>query len=187
MTAVNGEWLKGPGMDFFDAVKKELGLPFIAEDLGDHMDDVYRLREEIGLPGMKVLQFAWGENSSVSVDAPHNYSPNCVAYTGTHDNNTGLGWYREELNSQDRKRLERYTGTTVNGKNVCPVLSSLAYGSVARLAILPIQDILQLDSSSRINTPGTAKHNWRWRMPEGALTQDLEKELATLAHRYNRL
>ncbi|MBS1585956.1 MAG: malto-oligosyltrehalose synthase [Bacteroidetes bacterium] len=186
-TAVNGEWLKGPGMDFFNTVKKHLGLPFIAEDLGDHMDDVYRLREETGLPGMKVLQFAWGENSPVSVDIPHNYPLNCIVYTGTHDNNTSLGWYKEEMKPQDGKRLERYTGAAIKEKNVCLVLSRLAYASVARIAILPMQDILQLDSENRINTPGTAQHNWRWRMRKGALTTAVRKELAGLARRYNRL
>lgn len=186
-TAINGEWLKGPGMDFFNTVKEELGLPFIAEDLGDHMDDVYRLREEIGLPGMKVLQFAWGENSAVSVDAPHNYPLNCVVYTGTHDNNTSLGWYKEEMGQQDCKRLEQYTGSSTSEKNIGPVMSRLAYASVANIAMLPIQDILGLDSDSRINIPGTATHNWRWRMPEGKFTHAIERELATMARRYNRL
>lgn len=186
-TAISGEWLKGPGMDFFDVVKEALGLPFIAEDLGDNMDDVYLLREEVGLPGMKVLQFAWGENAPVSVDAPHNYPINCVVYTGTHDNNTSLGWFVEEASPEDKKRLERYTELLISEKNISKVLSRFAYASVAQIAIVPIQDALGLDGKNRINTPSTAKHNWLWRMPPGMLTPSVKKKLAALVRRCNRI
>jgi len=185
--AVEGEWLDGPRTEFFDAVSAELGgLPFVAEDLGDNMEDVYALREKLQLPGMKVLQFAWGENSPTSVDVPHNHPANCIVYTGTHDNNTTLGWYQEETKPEDRSRLEAYTGREVNETNINDVMWRVAYASVADTAILPMQDILQLGADSRINTPGTEMGNWRWRMQPGAVTASLAAKMFELTKIYNR-
>jgi malto-oligosyltrehalose synthase/4-alpha-glucanotransferase len=187
-TAQTGRWIKGPGMDFFNTVKGRLGtLPFIAEDLGNNMEDVYVLREKTGLPGMKVLQYAWGENIPMSVDIPHNYPLHCIVYTGTHDNNTTTGWYKDETKNEDRKRMKKYLGLEVTQKNVHKVLARLAYASVAQTAILPLQDVLGLDENERINTPGTGKDNWRWRLKEDLLSHKTEKQLREWAKLYNRL
>jgi 4-alpha-glucanotransferase len=187
-TAVNGEWIPGPGTHFFDAVKGAFGgLPFVAEDLGDNMADVYRLRDEVGLPGMKVLQFAFGDNLPTSVDAPHNYDRSCVVYTGTHDNNTTLGWYRKETGEDDRRRLARYAGSAVAEENVHEVMARLAYGSVGRIAILPMQDILGLDERARMNVPSSGAGNWRWRMKRGQLKDAHLGWLREMAHFYNRV
>lgn len=187
-TAENGKWLKGPGSHFFNVVKDQFGeLPFVAEDLGDYMEDVYRFREEIGLPGMKLLQFAWGENMPVSVDAPHNYPLNCVVYTGTHDNNTTKGWFKTETSPADRTRLYNYTGIKLNAGNASLVLGRIAYASVAQTAILPIQDVLGLDTQTRINTPGSSTNNWLWRLPQDSISAETEKHLYRRVQMYNRL
>lgn len=187
-TARNGTWKAGPGKDFFDVVKKEIGgLPFVAEDLGDKMEKVYMLRDEIGLPGMKVLQFAFGENMPYSVDIPHNYTPNCIVYTGTHDNNTTIGWYHQETNKADHKRLEQYLGSKVRIRNVHHALGRMAYSSIAATAILPMQDILGLDETHRTNTPGTDNANWLWRLKSDQLTIDIEDMLRNWTKFYNRI
>lgn len=187
-TARFGKWHTGPGIDFFRVIEAELNaLPFIAEDLGDNMDDVYALRNSIPLPGMRVLQFAFGNNMPVSVDIPHNYDYNTVVYTGTHDNNTILGWYREETKKPDHKRMQQYTNRKTNQKNVHLVMNELAYASVARIAILPMQDILGLDETHRMNTPGTDKHNWQWRLLPAQLTNEIKKRLVKWVRLYNRI
>jgi 4-alpha-glucanotransferase len=187
-TAVNGRWIPGPGTRFFDAVREAFGgLPFIAEDLGDNMEDVYKLRDAVGLPGMKIMQFAFGDNLPTSVDAPHNYGTNFIAYTGTHDNNTTLGWYRKETSGADRKRLERYTGCSVDDKNVVEVMARLVYGSVARIAILPMQDVLRLDERARMNTPSSGSGNWAWRMERDAFSEQRIAWLQEAARFYNRI
>ena len=187
-TAVNGQWIKGPGTHFFDRVREAFGgLPFIAEDLGYEMDDVYELRDEVGLPGMKVLQFAFDENLQQSVDIPHNYGENFIAYTGTHDNNTTLGWYREEAKPTDKKRLEHYAGCKVNEQNVTEVMIRLAYASVARMAIIPLQDVLKLDEHARMNIPSSADDNWSWRLQKDQVTEEREAWLRSLTRFYNRI
>lgn len=186
-TARYGQWKKGPGVDFFNCLKETLHeLPLVAEDLGYEMDDVYALREKTGLPGMKVLQFAWGDNMSTSVDTPHNYTLNCIAYTGTHDNNTTLGWFRNETTEEDKRRLASYAGTEVNEYNVTDVLTKMVYGSVANTVIMPVQDILKLDEHARMNTPGTINNNWLWRMDEHAFGSVDIARLKYLAEFYNR-
>jgi len=190
VTAENGQWIKGPGAAFFEAIKKPLGgLPFIAEDLGDNMQDVYKLRDEVGLPGMKVLLFAFGDNLPTSIDAPHNYPHNCIVYSGTHDNNTALGWYRQDAAAADRKRLSDYVGCSVSENNIPEVMARLAYASVAKLAILPLQDVLGLDEQARMNMPGTASNNWAWRLTEIPAAASLEwlKEMAFLYGRSGRV
>jgi 4-alpha-glucanotransferase len=187
-TAIKGEWIPGPGTRFFDAVREAFGgLPFIAEDLGDNMDDVYKLRDEVGLPGMKVMQFAFGDNHPVSVDVPHNYGLNSVAYTGTHDNNTTLGWFRGETKPEDRQRLSRYVHTKVTAKNAVSVMMKLAYGSVAQMAILPMQDVLGLDEHARMNTPSSGNGNWGWQMKPGQFGDEQIALLHELSNTYNRL
>jgi len=188
VTAQNGQWIEGPGKDFFDKVRNEFGeLPFVAEDLGENMDAVYSFREQLGLPGMKLLQFAWGNNMPVSVDAPHNYPPNCVVYTGTHDNNTTKGWFKNEMQPADKKRLAEYCGITPTKANIDNILTRIAYASVAETAILPLQDLLGYDKQARINTPGSSKNNWLWRLPQNTLSQKLEQKLLQHAAIYNRL
>jgi 4-alpha-glucanotransferase len=177
-TAIKGEWLPGPRKEFFDVMQNRLGkLPFVAEDLGDKMEAVYTLRDQVGLPGMKVLQFAWGENMASSVDIPHNYQTNTIVYTGTHDNNTTIGWYREETNKADHQRMHHYLGLRVKQKNIHELLARIAYGSVGKLVILPMQDVLGLDASSRMNTPGKATGNWVWRMMPEQATESTEAML----------
>ncbi|MGN6566838.1 MAG: 4-alpha-glucanotransferase, partial [Flavipsychrobacter sp.] len=137
-------------------------------------------------PGMKLLQFAWGDNMPTAVDAPHNYPINCVVYTGTHDNNTTKGWFKTEMKPADKKRLSAYSGINVTKGNIDTVLPRIAYASVAETAILPIQDLLGLDEKSRINTPGSSKNNWLWRLPKNALSEKLEQKLLQWISMYNR-
>ena len=168
-TAIEGEWKEGPGEKLFLALQKEFGkdLPIIAEDLGIITEDVEHLRDKFHFPGMKVLQFGF-ENMQDDKYLPHNYvSPNYVCYTGTHDNDTTVGWYlnqREEV--KDRIRIIG----NCDGSNVSLDFIRFAMGSIAKFAIFPIQDFLQLDSSSRMNTPGVAAANWAFRYE----SQDLE-------------
>lgn len=188
-TAKKGKWNPGPGKDFFGSVKNVLGdLPFVAEDLGDHMEKVYAFRDQLHLPGMKLLQFAFGENIATAVDAPHNFNnTNCIVYTGTHDNNTTLGWYKEELKEADRQRLEAYVGTEVNKSNVHFVLCKMAYASVADIAILPMQDILGLNKESRMNFPGSDQNNWIWRVFPERLNEVVERLLRGWTKLYGRI
>ena len=186
-TAKNGQWLPGPGAHFFDVVKREIGdLPFVSEDLGDNMEKVYALRDKIGLPGMKVLQFAFGEHMPMSVDIPHNYTVNCIAYTGTHDNNTTVGWYDQETSKADHKRMEQYLGSGVRIRNIHNVLARMAYSSVAKTAILPMQDLLGLGKNHRTNTPGSDKGNWLWRVLPGQLNEEVEQQLRKWTKLYGR-
>jgi malto-oligosyltrehalose synthase/4-alpha-glucanotransferase len=187
-TAINGEWLDGPGTAFFTAIKQEFGnLPFIAEDLGDVTDEVFELRDEFAMPGMKVLQFAFGEDMATSIHIPHRYtSENCIVYTGTHDNNTTKGWYKNESSKLDRKNLSKYIGVEIDQKNVSFQLIRLAYASTARLAIIPIQDILNLGKSARMNTPSSTTNNWAWRMKPGSFTHHHEARLHELGRIFGR-
>jgi 4-alpha-glucanotransferase len=188
VTAVNGEWIPGPGADFFKTLQTELGeLPFVAEDLGKINQAVYKLRDQFSLPGMHVIQFAFGKDMPKSINILHNHTVNSIAYTGTHDNNTCRGWYRQDDEQKQSRQLERYAGIPVTEDNVHQILIRLVYASVARLAIIPLQDVLGLDESSRLNTPATTGRNWLWRLLPGQLTSDVEKQLkewATVYHRY---
>ncbi|HRO41647.1 MAG TPA: malto-oligosyltrehalose synthase, partial [Flavipsychrobacter sp.] len=186
-TAINGEWIPGPRKEFFDVMRERIGkLPFVAEDLGDKMEAVYELRDQVALPGMKVLQFAWGENMPASVDIPHNHPINSIVYTGTHDNNTTIGWYKEEANKADHERMHHYLGLKVKQKNIHEILARVAYASVGKTVILPMQDILGLDGSSRMNTPGKAEGNWLWRMTQHQLNEQIEIRLRDWVETYNR-
>lgn len=172
-TAVNGQWTDGPGEDFFLRLKKDFhNMPFIAEDLGDIDNKVYRLRDNFGLPGMKVLQFAFNNAREKSIHLPHNYISNCIVYTGTHDNNTTRGWYEKELNSYFKKRMEEYLNKKVSGETIQEEFIRLAYGSVAFIAIIPLQDILGSDHTERFNNPGGSKDSWKWKL------ESMERALA---------
>ena len=185
-TARNGEWVEGPGLDFFKVVKKKLPqCRLIAEDLGDLTDSVRELRRDSGLPGMAILQFAFGGEAD-NYYLPHNTQSNCILYPGTHDNDTSLGWYRS-VDSKTRDHVRRYFD--VNGENIGWDLVRASYKSVAKLAIIPIQDLMSLGSEARFNTPGQAVGNWQWRYHAAQLrelrggTTEYLKSLADLCYR----
>ena len=183
-TAEHGRWVKGPGQALFDALKRELGdLPIIAEDLGVITPPVETLRDDNGLPGMKVLQFAFAGDGADPY-LPHNYVPNCVAYTGTHDNDTTQGWY-DKAPEGERDLIRRYLARGDDG--VVWELIRLAYASVARYAVVPLQDVLQLGSEARMNTPGAAGGNWGWRYREAQLEAWIAPALADMVELYNRV
>jgi 4-alpha-glucanotransferase len=183
-TAKEGRWVKGPGQALFDALKRELGvLPIIAEDLGIITPAVERLRDDNGLPGMKVLQFAFA-GGGADPYLPHNYGENCVVYTGTHDNDTTRGWF-DAAPEAERDFVRRYLGRGDDA--VVWELVRLAYMSVARYAVVPLQDALQLGSEARMNTPGAAVGNWGWRFGEGQLEPWLAPALANMVETYNRV
>ncbi|MGV3504905.1 MAG: malto-oligosyltrehalose synthase [Adhaeribacter sp.] len=185
-TARKGEWKQGPGADFFTFVEKSLGsLPFVAEDLGEINDLVLKLRDDFHLPGMKILQFAFGDEMPRNDYIPHNYGRNFIAYTGTHDNNTVLGWYRQE-GHRHHQQIEHYVGRELQEHDMYWVMARLAYASVAKVAILPLQDVLGLDEQGRMNTPGQGEGNWGWRLVPGQLNQQAEQVLREWVHLYNR-
>lgn len=188
-TAIKGAWKTGPGSDFFTHLKAEFpDMPFVAEDLGEISEEVYLLRDEFGLMGMKVLQFAFGEDTGTSEHIPYRYSSdNFVVYTGTHDNDTSVGWYDKEAGRAERQNLNQYTNQSVTRKNINKVLIRLAYSSVAKLVILPMQDVLNLDGNSRMNKPASVKENWAWRLKKqpGKGTAKKLKELVNIYGRHN--
>jgi len=186
--ATGGKWVEGPGNGFFKIIRKELGvLPFIAEDLGEISDDVEVLRNGFHFPGMKVLQFSFGEDLLASPHIPHNFnSVNSIVYSGTHDNNTIKGWFKNELDANAKNRLALYTGIKINEKNVNEVVARMVYASIAKTAILPIQDILGLGEDSRMNTPGSMANNWLWRLQPEKLTVELRNWLKKQTEIYGR-
>jgi 4-alpha-glucanotransferase len=147
---------------------------------------VYQLRDAFKLPGMKVLQFAFGGDMPRSVHIPHNYSENFIVYTGTHDNNTTRGWFASEADEETRLALERYIGRPVSAAEINIVLARMAYGSVAGIAILPMQDVLNLDGTARMNMPGSGDSNWAWRLLPGQIDGIAERNLRNWARIYNR-
>jgi malto-oligosyltrehalose synthase/4-alpha-glucanotransferase len=186
-TAVNGKWMQGPGADLFDKIKEVIGhLPFVAEDLGDVDDAVFQLRDAYELPGMKVLQFAFGEDMPDSDHIPHNHTINSFAYTGTHDNNTTIGWFEQETQVASRLSIAKYTAQKISERNICDVLIRLCYGSVAKVIIVPMQDVLKLDSSQRMNMPGSGEGNWTWQVSENQLSEKVFRGLLELTRLYNR-
>ena len=186
-TAINGTWKTGPGEDFFTKIEAALGqLPFIAEDLGEISPEVYLLRDKFNLPGMKVLQFAFDENMSQSDHIPHHYKYNFIAYTGTHDNNTTKGWYRELAASGAHQRIESYLGKQVSEQTIAAELARAVFGSVAKTAILPIQDILNLDETAKMNLPGSNANNWTWRLLPGQIGKEATEFLTSITLLYNR-
>jgi len=167
-TAVNGEWVKGPGETFFKAMQAHFGenLPLIAEDLGVITDDVRAVMRSFDLPGMKVLQFAFGgDTPALNPDAPFRHQRNSVAYTGTHDNTTTLDWFRTAP-VLERDNLSRYLGRILTPEEALEGMLRLALGSPADLAVIPMQDILGLGSEGRMNTPSVGRGNWEWRLSE---------------------
>jgi 4-alpha-glucanotransferase len=176
-TAVNGAWVNGPMDDLFIALRNALGdLPFIAEDLGLITQDVVALRERLQIPGMKVLQFGFGDKGA-HMYLPHRYDRNCVAYTGTHDNDTTLGWWKS-LDSAQRESVTAYLGESRDGISWSMIRACL--GSRAQFAIVPLQDVLDLDSAARMNTPSLPTGNWGWRYSPDALKAELSSKLAKI-------
>ena len=182
-TAERGSWVPGPGGDLFKAAKSALGeLPLIAEDLGVITPEVDALRHTFGFPGMRILQFAFG-GAVEDRFLPHNYEHHTVVYTGTHDNETTLGWY-QNLNADERRALERYAPWAT--ADPAPAMVRLAWMSVADLAIVPLQDVLGLGNEARMNLPGRAEGNWRWRLDPRLLKPGLFNDLADITEVYQR-
>ena len=180
-TAINGMWVPAHGYDMLSLIKSQIGvLPFIAEDLGIITTEVDHLRERFNLPGMKVLQFAFTTDAA-NKDLPHNYERNCVVYSGTHDNNTTLGWLNA-VKAEEKEQVEKY----VSKESPARQIMELALASVADTAIIPMQDVLELDGKSRMNTPGTATGNWDWRFQWKQLKAGQKKFLTETTEKYNR-
>lgn len=184
-TAVKGQWVKGPGAHFFEAIQHALGedLPIIAEDLGVITAEVVALRQAFHFPGMKVLQFAF-ESTEENDFLPHQFTDSyCICYTGTHDNDTTHGWF-ETLSAQPKEKVLRYTNT--DGTKISKDFIRLCMGSIAQYAIFPMQDVLSHSHQSRMNTPGTSAGNWGWRYKKGVLNAVLAKELRDLSKLFGR-
>ncbi len=182
-TARNGEWIEGPGKDFFTYLTEKFGsIPFIAEDLGVITPAVDKLREEFNFPGMKILSFAF-DSSETNNYIPYTYIKNCVVYTGTHDNDTIVGWF-ESASDDDRKYLLEYLNSS--GDEIHWKMIRLAWSSVANTAIVPMQDLLGLDGTGRMNVPGTTVNNWRWRAKEKDLSEELAGKLDRITVLYGR-
>ena len=187
-TAVNGVWQMGPADDFFKQLQKQFpDMPFIAEDLGYVGQGVYDLRDRFDLPGMVVLQYGFADDIATSVFALHNHKQNMIAYTGTHDNNTTKGWYKQELKQADWDRLNAYLNQKITPNNVTPALIKATLSSVAELAIFPLQDILNLDEKAIMNKPSTADGNWAWRVTNEQLKSIHPKQWRDLLALYGRL
>ncbi len=186
-TAKDGSWKPGPGMDFFDALKESLGeIPVVAEDLGDITPEVLDLRNQCGYPGMKILQFAFGGDPN-NPYIPHQYHQNCVVYTGTHDNNTTVGWfYSDQMPEWSRDLVKRYIGA-MGSEGIHWDMIRLAFGSIAELAIIPLQDVMGLGEDSRMNFPGTASNNWGWRFTSEMLHEGVIHTLANHAVAFGRI
>lgn len=198
-TTRNGTWVQGPGAPFFHAVEAALDRSgvshgFIAEDLGVITPDVDELREQLGYPGMRILQMAFGTDPKASEYLPHNHVRNCVVYTATHDHNTSRGWFTVEPGTQTaqtaeevaRERAHALTYLGTDGSSIHWDMIRMALGSVADTAIIPLQDVLGLDSSARMNLPGTAEGNWAWRFRWQALEGEPSDTLATLTRVFER-
>ena len=185
-TAIEGRWVPGPGKAFFDQVAKALGnLPIVAEDLGIITDEVEELRDACGFPGMKVLHFTLypNEEGRMGFITPEN----SVVYTGTHDNNTTVGWYEQDLDDASRFAIARLLGVeSGNAEEVCGRLVEYAYASNSKLAVIPMQDVLGLDQDSRMNKPGTVGTNWSWRLLPDYQKNAKADRLLALCRKYNR-
>lgn len=187
LTAEVGRWVKGPGAALFDALRAtsendSSALPILAEDLGVITPEVEALRDGLSLPGMKVLQFAWGDGPE-NLFLPHNFSQNSVVYTGTHDNDTTRGWYAT-ASEKERDFCRRYLGR--DGADISWDFIRLAWASVALVAIAPVQDVLALGSEARMNLPGTLGGNWSWRYSGSGLTEFVLERLGQLTELYGR-
>jgi 4-alpha-glucanotransferase len=188
-TATEGEWLKGPGVDFFNKMTEQLGiLNIIAEDLGIITPEVVALRDELGFPGMKVLQFAFDGNADNSF-LPYNFhTPQCVVYTGTHDNDTTVGWYlSDKMDDTTRTTIKRMANRSLHDRNnINNDLMYLAQSSIAKLCIFPLQDVLGFGNDCKMNSPGVPEGNWRWRCAKEFLTQEVAEFMKSSTSLFGR-
>ncbi|MFN3938987.1 MAG: 4-alpha-glucanotransferase, partial [Chitinophagales bacterium] len=181
--AVNGKWMDAPGQDLFRTIQHHLGdVPIIAEDLGVITPDVEALRDGFHLPGMKILQFAF-DSAEENDFLPHNYTHNCIVYTGTHDNETVKGWFANAKPEDKHFALEYVHGTV---KTIHWDMIRTAWSSVADTAIAPMQDFLGAGNNARMNLPGSTANNWQWRMKGSDLTEALAKKIADITVLYAR-
>jgi len=184
-TAINGHWVEGPRDELFNKLREELGgLPFFAEDLGYITPDVHELRERHQIPGMAVLQFGFGDPGAHAY-LPHRLTPDRVVYTGTHDNDTTLGWWNSSATEYERRAANAYVGNCEDGINWAFIRAAQA--SVASFSVVPVQDVLGLGSEARLNTPSVKTGNYLWRCRPGSLTRELAERLANLAEVTDRL
>jgi 4-alpha-glucanotransferase len=185
-TAINGQWVKAPGLELFQRLKDVFGeLPFVAEDLGLITREVDELREHFGMPGMKILQFGFSDRNS-HLYLPHKFVPNAVVYTGTHDNDTTLGWWKDGATAQEREHAQTYLGKIEHDGQIVWAMMRAAAGSVANLCIFPLQDILHLGTEARMNMPAAGVGNWTWRYAKDALHPDFSTKLAALMEMTDR-
>ncbi len=186
VNAINGEWEPALGTELFTKLNEVMGeLPILAEDLGVITPEVVKLRDDFGFPGMQVLLFAFGGDSS-NFHLPHHYVHNSVVYTGTHDNDTAVGWWQRS-SKQEKQLFYRYVVGFAAGEPINWVLIRMAMASVSVIAIVPLQDVLGLDNSARMNMPGTATGNWSWRYSDSdLLNQDLSDRLLEVTQLYSR-
>lgn len=183
-TAINGKWVDGPKDDLFNALRSALGdLPIIAEDLGLITPDVVELRERLGVPGMKVLQFGFSDPGA-HIYLPHNFVKNCVAYTGTHDNDTTIGWFKQ-LSEDERWKITSYLGEARDGIHWALIRATI--NSPANFALVPMQDVLGLGSEARMNTPSLSDGNWCWRFDANVTGRSLAQKLRVIAEMSDRL
>jgi len=186
-TAINGKWVEVPGEELFAAMSRCLSsLPIIAEDLGYITADVHELKRRFGFPGMKILQFAFGDNLPVSPHIPHMHESNCVVYTGTHDNNTTNGWFYHEAPADMKRRFLSYAGSDGDERDAHLKCIRLAMASVANSVIVPMQDLLGLGPEGRMNTPSVAAGNWEWRMLRDEMDPRRFAHIATMTQFYGR-
>lgn len=186
-TAINGRWVKAPVKDFFNTLFKHFPyLPIIAEDLGHITPDVREIIDLFGFPGMRVLLFAFRKNFPASPHLPHNYAKNRVVYPGIHDNNTIKGWFRKEVSPEEKKRIYKYIGRKVSGKEIHLEFIRLVMMSIADIVIISMQDILGLGEEARMNRPSTSKGNWKWRLLRQQLTPSLTKRFLQITKIYGR-
>ena len=182
-TAINGKWIPAKGYEMLKKLKEQIHeLPLVAEDLGVITPEVEQLRDIFELPGMKVFQFAFGSDAK-NKNLPHNYTRNFIVYTGTHDNDTTLGWLHS-IRGNTRKQMKRYLGE--HGKKALRNALEMTWASCADTAILPLQDLLELGTHARMNKPGTATGNWEWRFKWSQLKNHYRKYLKDLTEKYNR-
>jgi 4-alpha-glucanotransferase len=186
-TAINGKWVKAPAVDFFKALLKKFPAhSIIAEDLGVITPDVKEVVNRFGFPGMRILQFAFGEDLPTHPYLPHNYLPNTIVYTGTHDNNTTRGWFDNEATPEDKKRLYRYLGREISPEECPKELHRLAMVSVANTVIVPVQDLLGLGEEAKMNRPSVAHGNWEWRLLPDQLDSSSTERLREMTTIYGR-
>lgn len=187
-TAINGKWIDGPGEDFFQTLLTTMpGLPLVAEDLGEIDEKVYKLKDRFALPGMKVLQFAFGDDMAQSAHIPHHHTREYFVYTGTHDNNTTLGWLRQDAGEAAIRNLKSYLGSDINEKKVVHQMIKIALASVCRWAIIPIQDWFNMDEGSRMNKPADGGDNWRWQLPGDLFRNIPVKKIKKWTRFYDRV